>query len=160
MLPQIRAKGFCWHSGINSVRTLTLTAVVLLRLTRLLEREGEEVREQQAVICCLALHAPVFDPAAAGKGCSIPPLALSKAATAPGCGSSLFLPLDFTGVLCCAWVWFSVPQTALVSPLGKHKKLLSRAWSCRNRACSVRLSRGGMYGDHEVSVAPGLDWTV
>lgn len=118
------------------------------------------MREQQAVICRLALRAPVFNPAAAGKGCSIAPLALSKAAAASGCGSSLFLPLNFTGLLCCAWVWFSVPQTPLVSPLGKHKKLLFHAWSCRNRACSAWLSRGGMYGDREVSVAPDLDWTV
>lgn len=53
------------------------------------------MREQQAVICCLALLAPAFNPAAAGKGCSIAPLALSKAAAASGCGSSLFLPFEF-----------------------------------------------------------------
>lgn len=84
------------------------------------------MREQQAVICQLALSPHgLFNLLQLPLGKAVPLLlsAFSKPVTDPGCGSSLFLPLNFTSILCSVCVRFSVPQTPLVSLLWKCKKL-------------------------------------
>lgn len=112
------------------------------------------MREQQAVICWLALSAHrLFSLLQLVLGNAV---SFSKTATDPDCGSSLFFPLHFTSILCRAWVRFSVPLTPL---LWECKKLPFPEWSCRKHAClAVALPAGGsraemdqvgMYGDHK-----------
>lgn len=84
------------------------------------------MREQQAVICRLALGAHrLLGLLQLLLGRAVPLLlsALSEAVTDPDCGSSLFLPWRFASVLCRAWVRFSMPRTPPVSLLRECKKL-------------------------------------